>query len=271
MRLKIFILTTMLITIISGVLFYKNLTQLSIGQSIGKLDFDELRSIDHEITKEALYLRKNFYSNNEDLHGVMKKINEFKVILSGINKTGPSLAEAISKLDDHFKKRLNQLNLFDDNIKKLDGSIAKLHTSLLAIEKNKIKFTLDKNEKKDFYRDALLDAYLYISISTRENEMRLFEDVKILSQIISYSNTPILEVKAFYENLEIILKQVKSAEVILNDFKEDSIEEEMKIIAKYYDESTKTQNEQNENILTFVFAALGIYIAFLIFILRKRS
>ena len=261
----------MLITIISGALFYKNLTQLSPGQTLSKLDFDELRSIDHEVTKEALYIRKNFYSNTDEIQSLIKKINEFKVILLGINKTGPNLTQAISRLDEHFQKRLTQLSEFEKNIKSINQSVIKLHSTILAIEKNKIKFSIDKNNKKDFYRETLLDAYLYLAVSTRENESRLNDDLKILTQILSFSNLPIPEVKAYYENLENLFNGIKNTESLIYQFKNDSTEDEMRIISKYYDESLQNQNSQNENILTFVFLALGIYIIFLIFILRKRS
>lgn len=261
----------MLITLISGVLFYKNLSQLSPNQSIEKLDFDELRSINHEISKEALSLRKNFYKNTDELKAVLKKTNEFMIILSNIDKNTPVLLESLDKLELHFKKRITQLEQFEKSVVLLNDSVNKLLTSVTAIEKKKIKYILDKNDKKDFYRESLLDAYLYLSVSTRENEMRLSEDIKILNQILSFSNVPLTEVKVFTDNLEILSTQVKFLETILNDFKEDSISEEMRVIARYYDESLRAQNQQNENLLTFVFAALGIYVLFLIFILRKRS
>ena len=78
-------------------------------------------------------------------------------------------------------------------------------------------------------------------------------------------------IRGIEDNLEKLLTQLKFLESILTDIKEDSIAEEMRVITRYYDESLQAQNEKNEHLLTFVFASLGIYVLFLILILRKRS
>ena len=134
-------------------------------------------------------------------------------------------------------------------------------------EKKNIKFVL---EKRDFYRDCLLDAYMYISFPHKDNEMRIAEDQKILGQIINFATTPSPEIQKFAEHMEIILKRVKDINSYLVGLKEDSVQNEVKIIGKYYQDSIQEQAQQTENLLTFMVVAIGVYLIFMILLLRKK-
>lgn len=266
MRLKIFILSTMLITLISGVLFYKNLTQIEPGKNVLRFDFDELRSIDSQVANTAFYLRKNLNADNTELLDEMNRIKEFLDLINDINRSTPELVTSANKIKTHFASRLKQLQRFEKAENDLRVNVAALLPAYNELEKKNIKYTLDK---KDFYRECILDAYMYISFSHKENEMRLLEDQKILGQIINFANTPSPELQKFAEHLDVIHKRVKEIDVILKGLKEESVAPEMKVVAKYYQESIEAQNEQTENILKFTIAAIGIYMLFMIFILRK--
>lgn len=266
MRLKIFLLSTMLITLISGVLFYKNLTQISVGKNLLKLDIDELRSIDLTVNNTAFYLRKNINSDLTELNAEKVRIKELLDLIYDINRSDPELKASISKIKSHFENKLKMMDSFEIAIKEMRSHVNSLVPSYNELDKKKIKFELDK---RDFYRECVLDAYMFISFSHKENEMRLTEDQKILGQIISYAETPNPDVQKFAEHLEIIRKRVKEIDYYLIEFKQKSIASEVKVIAKYYQDSIQDQNEQNENILTFMFAAIGVYLLFMIFILRK--
>lgn len=266
MRLKIFILSTMLITLISGVLFYKNLTQISVGKNLLKLDIDELRSIDLTVNNTAFYLRKNINSDLGELSSEKIRIKEILDMVYDINKSSPELKASISKIKIHFEEKLKTMDKFETAIVELRSHVNSLVPSYNDLQRKNIKFEVDK---RDFYKECVLDTYMFISFSHKENEMRLTEDQKILGQIISYAEAPNPDIQKFAEHLEVIRKRVKEIDYYLVEFKDKSVASEVKVIAKYYQDSIEEQNAQNENLLTFMFAAIGIYLLFMIFILRK--
>lgn len=266
MRLKIFILSTMLITLISGVLFYKNLTAIGPTRSVLKFDFDEMRTLDLQIYATTQYLRKNIAADVAELKDHKLRINELLDILNDVNKNTPELKSSIEKIRSHFKDKLKKIDSFEVAVKDLRVNVNQLMPAYNELEKKKIQFVLDK---RDFYRECLLDAYMFISFSHKENENRIADDQKVLGQIISYAEAPNPDIQKFSDRIDTIHRRVKEMDSIIKDFKEDSIAPEMKIIAKFYQESLEAQSEQNENLLTFMFAAIGIYLVFMIFILRK--
>lgn len=267
MRIKIFILSTLLITLISGVLFYKNLTQISVGKNLLKLDIDELRSINLQINNTAYYLRKNMNADLSEMKDQSIRLKELLDLVNDINKGAPELKVSVGKIRTHFQKKRELMEKFEVAIKDLRSSVNSLLPTYNEMEKLNIKFVLDK---RDFYRECLLDAYMFISFSHKDNEGRLVEDQKVLSQIITYAQSPNPELQKFAGQLETIHKRVKEVDLYLNDFREDAISSEVKVIAKFYQDSIIEQNEQNENLLTFMFVAIGVYLIFMVFILRKR-
>jgi hypothetical protein len=111
---------------------------------------------------------------------------------------------------------------------------------------------------------------MYISFPHKDNEMRVGEDQKILSQIINFATTPSPEVQKFSHHMEVIQKSVKEINYYLTSLKEDSVYNEVKIIGKYYQDSIADQNQQNENLLTFMVVAIGVYLVFMILLLTKK-
>lgn len=266
MRIKIFILSTLLITLISGVLFYKNLTQISVGKNFIKLDIDELRVIDQQISSTAFYLRLNLNADLTDLQSQKIRLKELQELINDINKSSPELKASVAKIRTHFQNKLHTLESFERSIIELKASVNSLLPSYAEMQKKNIKFVL---EKRDFYRECLLDAYMYIALPHKDNEMRVDEDLKILSQIINFASTPSPEIQQFFGHMEIIRKRVSEIGHNLSGLKEDSIRNEVKIINKYYQESLEEQNQQNENLLTFIFIAIGVYLIFMIFLLKR--
>ncbi len=256
----------MLITLISGVLFYKNLTQIEPGKNVLRFDFDELRSIDSQVANTAFYLRKNLTADSSELSDEITRINELLGLINDINRSTPELTDSVKKIRAHFEVRLKQLKSFEKARADLSVNASALLPAYNELEKKNVKYTLDK---RDFYRECILDAYMFIASSHKENEMRMLEDQKILGQIISFANTTNEDLVKFQKHLDTIHNRVKEIDVILKGLKEVTISPEMKIIAKYYQESVQAQNEQTENILKFTIAAIGIYLLFMIFILRK--
>ena len=267
MRFKIFILSSMLLTFVSGVLFYKNLTQFSPEKNVLKLDIDELRVIDLQVTNTTLSLRKNLNSDLSELHEENTRINELLNLVNDINKNTPELKTSIHKIRLHFQEKQKTLSNFEIAIRDLRSSVNSLIPTYNEMEKKNIKFVLDK---RDFYRECLLDSYMFLSFSHKENEMRLVEDQKILSQILNFAKAPNPELQKFAGLLETIHKRVKQLDSYLVDLADDSVAAELKIISKYYYDSIQDKNEKTENLLTFTFMAIAVYLLFMVIILRRR-
>jgi hypothetical protein len=267
MRFKIFILSTLLLTLVTGMLFYKNLSQIGIARSALNIDFEELRLIDQEINTSAYYLRKNINADTDELLEYSVRIRELLDIINDINRNTPELKTSVDKIKDHFddkQKQITKLNLALLSLRKSIQGIVPTYNELV---KHDIKFVLDK---KDFYKECVLDIYMYVAFSHKENELRVQEDEKVLGQILSYATVPDPYVKKFTGHVEDVHTRVKEIDKILNNFKDDSINSEMAVIAKYYQEHTASNNRQNENLLTFMIIGILIYLVMMIFILRKR-
>ena len=266
MRIKIFILSTLLITLISGVLFYRNLAQISVGKNMMSLDIDELKTIDLQINNTVFYLRQNLNSDLSEMQSEKNRIKELQELVTDINKSSPELKASVDKIRTHFQEKTKILDSFEKAVVELRSSVNSLLPTYTEMEKKNIKFVLDK---KDFYRECLLDTYMYISFPHKDNEMRVSEDLKVLGQIINFATTPSPEIQKYSNHIETIQKRVKEMDFYLTKLKENSIQKEVKIIAKYYQDSVEEQNEQNENLLTFMVVAIGVYLVFMILLLRK--
>lgn len=257
----------MLITLISGVLFYKNLTQIKgPSRSVLKIDFEALQTLDLQVYSTTLFLRQNQGADITELKDENIRIKELLDILNDINKNTPELKSSIIKIRNHFLEKQKLMDAYELAVKDLRVNTNALIPAYNVLEKNNIKFVLDKH---DFYRECILDSFMYISFSHKENENRLSDDQKVLGQIVSYASAPNPDLQKFGGHLDVIHKRVKEMDVYLKSFKEVSIAPEMKIVAKFFQENLQAQSDQNENLLTFMFAAIGIYLLFMIFILRK--
>lgn len=267
MRIKIFILSTLLITLISGVLFYRNLSQISIGKNTIKLDIDELKSIDLQVSNMAYYLRQNLNSDMSELQAEKIRIKELQELVNDINKSSPELKNSVTKIRTHFQNKQKTLDALEKALIELRSSANSLLPTYTEMEKKNIKFVLDK---RDFYRECLLDAYMYIAFSHKDNESRISEDQKVLGQIINFATTPNPEIQKFSGHLETIHQRVKEIDRYLAILKDNSIVNEVKIIGKYYQDSLEEQSQHNENLLTFMVVAVAVYLVFMILLLRKK-
>lgn len=267
MKIKIFILSTVLITLVTGVLYYKNLTQISVGKNLIKLDIDELKSIDQQVANSAFYVRQNLNADLSDFQSESVRIKELQELVNDINKSSPELKTSVTKIRSHYEAKLKMMNEFERAIIELRVNVNALLPTYAEMEKKNIKFVL---EKRDFYRECLLNIYMFISFPHKDNEMRIDEDQKILSQIINFSTTPSPEVQKFTNHIVLIQKKVKDINQFLKSFKEDSVQNEVRIISKYYQDSLLERNKQNENLITFMVFAIVAYLLFMILLLRKR-
>lgn len=269
-RLKILILTALMLTISSGLMFYRSLFSLDVPKTVQKLDFEELRSLDLQINNSVFFLRKYIYTDSSELDAEIVRIKELMAIINEMKLTSPEMVTSVKKIREHFEDKQKKLSRFHAALKELKGHVNALVPSYNDLAKNNIRFTLDKNDKRDFYRECLLDVYMFLSFSHKENETRVLEDQKILGQVINFAETPNPLVLRYSDTIEGVYKNVKATDKLISEFREKSIQAEMNIIAKSYQEDSLTREKENETFLKLIFGAFFFYLIAMFIILKKN-
>lgn len=268
-RLKVLILSILLLTISSGLLFYKNLFLLEGPSTGGKVDFEELRYTDLQINATTAALRKNLSADSLVLEEEINRIKELLNIVTDVNKNTAELETSIKKINAYFDAKIKNLTQFQKALAELKVSLNAINNDYSDLFKNNIKFTVDK---RDFYREAIVDALFYVSITSKDNEARLLEDKKILGQIISFATTPNPLIVKFNTHLDSIHRRTSELERLSSGFGNDSsINKEMAIVGKYYKEAQNASARDGEIFLTMVFGAIVLYLISVVVILRKLT
>ncbi len=269
-KLILLVASILLLTISSGLLFYKNLFLLEgpIGAG-GKVDFEELRYTDLETNSTVLMMRKNLSADSTAIDKEINRIKELMNIVTDVNKSTTELSTSLKKLQEYFDKKIKGLHTFQESLKDLKLAVDSLNPGYNELIKNNIKFSVDK---KDFYRECVVDGLFYVASSSKEGELRLQEDKKILGQILGFATTPNPIVLKFSNNIDTILKRTKDIDKIIENLKGDSsIKHEMNVVARYYKEAQDSKAHEGEIFLTMVFGAIVLYLICIIFIVKKLS
>jgi uncharacterized protein YoxC len=268
-RLILLILSILLLTISSGLLFYKNLFLLESPSSGGKVDFEELRYTDLQINATTAMLRKNLSADLTVLDGEIVRIKELMNIVTDVNKNTIELADSIKKIQAYFDHKIKGLNDFKVALAELKTSVSAINQSYNELNKQNIKFTVDK---KDFYRECVVDALYYVTVTNKDNETRLFEDQKILGQILSFATAPNPHIQKFSRHVETIHRRTNEIENLTDSFNnENSIRKEMTIVGQYYREAQNSRARDGEVFLTMVFGAIVLYLISVVVILKKLT
>lgn len=268
-RLIILILSILLLTISSGLLFYKNLFLLDSPSFGGKVDFEEIRYTDLQINATSASLRSDFSADSSLLDLEIKRIQELMNIVMDVNKSTQELNNSILKIQSYFDKKIKNLNKFQLARADLKNSINSINPAYNELEKLNIKFTVDK---RDFYRECVVDALIYVSLAGKENEARLLEDKKILSQIMSFASTPNPHIQKFNNHIDVIHRRTSELERLIEIFNDDSsINKEMNIVSKHFKEAQISKTRDGEVFLTMVFGAIVLYLISVVVILRKLT
>lgn len=269
-RLKIMLLTALMLMICSGLMFYRSLFSLDSPKTVQPTDFEELRSLDLQINAAAFYLRKNINSDSSELTTLTQRINELLAIIKDMKIATPEMSSSVEKVNIYFQNKQRKLETFQLLLKELRAYSNLALPRYNDLVKNNVKFSLDKNDKRDFFKECLLDIYMYIAFSHRDNETRVLEDLKILSQVVNYADTPNPILANYYSTINIIHKSIKETDKIIFDFKENGIIPEMNLISKYYTEENINREKSNETFLKIIFAAFIFYLIAMIIILKKN-
>lgn len=268
-KLIILVSSILLLTISSGLLFYKNLFLMEGPGLSGKVDFEELRITDLQINATAAMMRRNLNLDPETLDAEVSRVKELLNIITDINRNNEELVNSVKKIQGYFQKKIADTEKFQTALKELKTAVDQLNPGYNELIKNKITFTVDK---RDFYRECVLDSLYYISAPHRDNEARLNEDRKILSQIISFSKAPNPLIQKFSNNIDVIAKRTKEIEKILDGFNRDhSVAQEMDIVGKHFRESQSAKARDGQIFLTMVFGAIVLYLICIIFVLRRLT
>lgn len=268
-RLIIVVSSILLLTISSGLLFYKNLFLMDAPGLSGKVDFEELRVTDLQINATAAMMRRNLSNDPQTLQDEVDRVRELLNIVTDVNKSTEELANSVKKIQSYFNHKLTETEKFQVALKDLKNAVDGLNPAYNELVKNKISFVVDK---RDFYRECVVDALLYISAPHRDNELRLAEDRKILSQILSFAKAPNPLVQKYSNHIETIAKRTKEIEKILDAFNRDSsVANEMTIVGKYFKETQDARSKDGEIFLSMVFGAIVLYLGAIIFVMRKLT
>lgn len=268
-KLIILISSILLLTISSGLLFYKNLFSIETLGVVGRADFEELLLTDLQINITTANLRRNFNDDQMILNAKKERIKELLDIVTDVKKSTSELSTSIKNIELYFNKKLSDIDLFQKSLKDYKMAIESLYPNYNELNKNNLKFVVDK---KDFYKECIVDSLFYTTSPTKENESRLLEDKKILAQILNFSNTPNPIILKFSSNIDKTLNTSKQLDVILENFnKENTIKNELITVGKYYKEYQNTKAQDGEIFLTMVFGAIVLYLVCIVIILRKLT
>ena len=268
-RLIVLILSILLLTISSGLLFYKNLFLLDSPFPGGKVDFEELRYTDLQINSAVALARLNLNADSTQLEIEVTRLKELLNIVTDVNKSTPDLRGSIKRIKTFFDLKILDLNKFQTGIKELKLAVDNLNPTYNELVTNKIKFSLDN---KDFFREAFIDALSYVLFTNKDKEVRLSDDKKILSQILNYAKSPNPSVQKFSTYIDIILKRSKEIESLTGSFyKDNSINNDLTIVGKYYRESENSKTQDGEIFLTMVFGAIVLYLIAVVLIIKKLT
>lgn len=268
-RLIVFILSLLLLTMSSGLLFYKNLFMLESPVTGGKVDFEELRYSDLQINATTANLRKNLSLDASGLDAEIKRLSELMNIVTDVNKGSIELGQSIIKIQQYFETKLINLKKFQQSLEQLKQSVGQINGAYNDLVKNNIKFSVDK---RDFYRECVVDALFYLSLSNKDNRARLEEDQKILGQILSFATAPNPLILNFSKHIDVIHRTTGELDALSEKFTNDaSINKEMLVVGKYYREAQEARSRDGEIFLMMVFGAIVLYLISVVVILRKMS
>lgn len=268
-KLILLVLSVLLLTMSSGLLFYRNLFLQDTLGTAGKIDFEELRYTDLQINASAAMLRINFSADSEVLESETVRIKELLNIVTDVNRSSPELNRSIIKISEYFNKKIEKIAIFKSDLLELRKAVNSLNSAYNDLNQSKIKFSVDN---RDFYRECIVNALSYISFPDKDNEARVNEDLKILAQIINFANSPNPKIQKFNSLIDTISRKTKNLDKSLEVFNSiNSITPELNIISKYYAESQQSNTRDGEFFLTMVFAAILLYLISVILIIRKLT
>ncbi len=233
-----------------------------------KIDFEEFRTLDLKIKNSVLTLRKNLSVDSKDLDAQINQLKEMINIITDINKNNPELKKSISNINLYYKNKSDTLIKFKMTIADLYNSIQTLKLDYSQLHKSNKKIFLEKMES---YNTYIIDALFFLSISNKENEIKLFEDINILGETIKGLPNPDIFLIDFNNHINNIYHRTSEINIILETFLADfSFNDDLQVIGQSYEKIRLTKERNEETIIKLLYTVIVCYLIILVIILRKR-
>ena len=269
-KLKLFLMSALLLTLSSGLLFYKNIFISEPAQTKNKNLFEELHYLDLKINELMAIERRHLDIKNEDVGENFKlaqnHIHDLIFIILDLHHNNQEIKNSIRKIETYFTEKSKTITNFQKTINELRHSLNSLMPLLTELHTKKIKFSLDGH---DLSNETMSDILIYLLIPSKDNELKLLEDKKILTQVIAIAATPEPLLQEYSNTLDEIILLNNDIEEIFINIKQKSINDEMSFVSNYFQESLKNQTDQGQSFLILVFITIIFYIASIIIIFRK--
>ncbi len=269
-KLKLFLMSALLLTLSSGLLFYKNIFISEPAQTKNKNLFEELHYLDLKINELMAIERRHLDIKNEDVGENFKlaqnHIHDLIFIILDLHHNNQEIKNSIRKIETYFTEKSETITKFQKTINELRRSLNSLMPLLTELHTKKIKFSLDGH---DLSNETMSDILIYLLIPSKDNELKLLEDKKILTQVIAIASTPEPLLQEYSNTLDEIIILNNDIEEIFINIKQKSINDEMSFVSNYFQESLKNQTDQGQSFLILVFITIIFYITSIIIIFRK--
>lgn len=266
-KLKFFILSAVLLTISSGLLFYRQLFIDEIKNEMGsKADLEELRSLDQQINSSMLSMRLNLNEGSDEILQTKNRINDLLNIILDIRKRNSELKTSLNEMKNYIADKNKNIDKFLMDVRELQVSLKSLNPTYNELQKSNIKFTLDG---KDFYRECISDSLMYLITPSKDVEWKFNEDIKILGQILSYTKTPNGLIEKYYNAMGNIREKSKDIDSLLQQNKEKNISPQMTIVMKYDTDNKELGHSRGQTFLFLIFGSIVLYIVSIIFVVRN--
>ena len=266
-RFKFIILSVILLTISSGLLFYRQLFLDEIkSESVSKTDLEELRYLDQQINISMYEMRMNLNISSDEILKTKNRITDLLNIILDIRKNNNELRKSLSEVKGYFEEKDKSIDNFLIAIREIQANLKSLNPTYIELQKANIKFTLDG---KDFYRECISDTLLYLVNPAKEVEWKFNEDIKILTQILGFSKVPNPIVDKYYKTMENVRKKSREIESILLQAKEKNISSQMTVVMRFDNDVKDTGHSRGQTFLYLVFSSIVLYVGIIIFVLFK--
>jgi hypothetical protein len=121
------------------------------------------------------------------------------------------------------------------------------------------------------YNTYIIDALFFLSISNKENEIKLFEDINIIGETIKGLPNPDIFLIDFNNHINNIYHRTSEINIILETFLADfSFNDDLQVIGQSYEKIRLTKERDEESIIKLFYTVIVCYLIILVIILRKR-
>ncbi len=266
MKLKLSIATIMLYLILTGLYLYHSILLNSVNFAQSSLDLNEFKSVDLSLNAEFYKLKNDIFADQKTLNIEWENFTTKKDIIVSILKQSPETISILKNFETYTASKKTIRESILKSIKILQLNLLDLNTQVDNLAKLNIKFTVDR---KDFYKELVINTYLFALSPNPNNTLRTFEDRKILHQILTYStitNPNILRLKEIHD---VIIESTQNIEVNLKLIENNSFEKEISQMSAEFQKAQKIQDDLKDKFLLVTIITFTLYLVVLFFILRK--